>query len=561
LPLINQGKLTGILYLENNLTPRAFTRGRVALLKVLASQAAISLENSRLYRDVADREGKIRRLVDANIIGILIADREGRILEANDAFLHILGYDREDLVSGRVRWTELSPPEWRERDLLTRALLDTTGIVPPFEKEYVRKDGSRVPVLIGATLFEKGGDEGVAFVLDLTERKRAEEAVRESERRLRSAIDGIPGFVGVLAPNGDVEAVNRQILEYCGQSLEELRNWGTNGTAHPDDLPHVAEVFTKSIASGIPYHLELRLRRFDGEYRWFDNRGVPLRDESGRITRWYVLLTDIEDRTQALARLQQMQSDFAHMNRVSMMGELAASLSHEITQPIASARNNARAAQNFLKMQPPDLGEVMEALACAVGDTDRAGNIIDRMREHVKKAPPRKERVDLNVAINEMVVLARSAIIRYGVSVQTRLSEGLVQIQGDRVQLQQVLLNLILNAVEAMDSVEVGVRELLISTEQDQTGVLVAVRDSGPGIDPAHLDRVFDAFYTTKSSGTGMGLSICRSIIYAHGGKLWAEANEPRGAVFQFALPGTDGELTSPLQVGHRGSEPRQRIG
>src|SRR6516162_1411642 len=142
-----------------------------------------------------------------------------------------------------------------------------------------------------------------------------------------------------------------------------------------------------------------------------------------------------------------------------------------------------------------------------------------------------------------MVVLARSAINRYGVSVQTRLSEELIQIQGDRVQLQQVLLNL--NAVEAMDSVEVGVRELMISTEQDQTGVLVAVRDSGPGIDPAHLDRVFDAFYTTKSSGTGMGLSICQSIIHAHGGKLWAEANEPRGAVFQFTLPGAERELTT----------------
>src|SRR5215467_12100747 len=174
LPLINQGKLTGILYLENNLTPRVFTPDRVALLKVLASQAAISLENSRLYRDVADREGKIRRLTDANIIGILIADREGRILEANDAFLRILGYDRKDLVSGRMRWTELSPPEWRERDILTRAELNSTGRVRPFEKEYFRKDGSRVPVLIGAALFKEGGDEGLAFVLDLTERKRAE---------------------------------------------------------------------------------------------------------------------------------------------------------------------------------------------------------------------------------------------------------------------------------------------------------------------------------------------------------------------------------------------------
>jgi signal transduction histidine kinase len=232
-----------------------------------------------------------------------------------------------------------------------------------------------------------------------------------------------------------------------------------------------------------------------------------------------------------------MQSDFAHVNRVSMMGELAASLSHKITQPIASARNNARAAQNFLDRQPPDLSEVREALGCVVGDTDRAGDIVDRIRDHIKKAPPRKEHFDLNEAINEVIILGRSAVIRNGVSVQTRLSEGLFPVHGDRVQLQQVVLNLLLNAVEAMGSVEAAPRELLISTKQDHRGVLVAVHDSGPGIDPSHLDRVFDAFYTTKSSGTGMGLSICRSIIDAHGGRLWAEAKEPRGVIFQFTLP------------------------
>jgi signal transduction histidine kinase len=232
------------------------------------------------------------------------------------------------------------------------------------------------------------------------------------------------------------------------------------------------------------------------------------------------------------------------MNRLSMMGELSASLAHEITQPIASARNNARAALNFLAKQPPDLGEIREALGCVVGDADRAGNIIDRIRDQVKKAPPRKDRFDLNEAINEVIVLAGSAVTKNGVSVQTRLTEGLAPVQGDRVQLQQVVLNLILNAVEAMGSVEAGARELLISSEQSQTnGALVAVRDSGPGIDPERLERVFEAFYTTKSGGVGMGLSICRSIIDAHGGRLWADANEPRGAVFQFALPGVEKEV------------------
>jgi PAS domain S-box-containing protein len=482
-------------------------------------------------------EAKIRRLVDSNIIGIFFSDLEGRILEANDAFLHLVGHDRDDLASGRIHCTDLTPPEWSECDGRALAELSSNTIAQPYEKEFFRKDGSRVCVLIGAALLEEGGNECVVFVVDLTERKRAEEALGESERSARSAIDGIAGLLAIMAPNGELETVNRQCLEYFGRSLEWLANWGTNDAVYPEDLPRVIALFKGAMASGMPYHFDQRLRRFDGEYRWFENRGVPIRDDSGRIARWYVLLTDIEDRTQALARLEQMQSDFAHMNRVSMMGELAASLSHEITQPIASARNNARAAQNFLDMQPPDLSEVRQALRCIVRDTDRAGDIVGRIRDHIKKTPPRKEHFDLNEAINEVIVLAQSAIIKNRVWLLTRLSEGLCPVHCDRVQLQQVVLNLILNATEAMGSVEPEPRELLISTEQDRGGVLVAVRDSGPGIDPAHLDRIFEAFYTTKSDGVGMGLSICRSIIDAHGGRLWAEVNEPHGAIFQLTLP------------------------
>jgi C4-dicarboxylate-specific signal transduction histidine kinase len=271
--------------------------------------------------------------------------------------------------------------------------------------------------------------------------------------------------------------------------------------------------------------------------------------ESGNDGLAFVI--DLTERRPAEERLRELESDLAHMNRLSIMGELAASLFHEITQPIASAGNNARAAQNFLDMQPPNLGEVREALTCVVGDVDRARNNVDRIRAHMKKEPPRNECFDLNAAINEVIVLTRSVMIQNFVSIEARLADGLFPVRGDRVELQQVVLNLVLNAVEAMGSVEAGARELLISTEQDQTGVLVAVRHSGPGVGSARLKRIFEAFYTTKSSGVGMGLSICRSIIDAHGGRLWAEANEPRGAVFQFALPGAERELTT-LQAVHR---------
>jgi PAS domain S-box-containing protein len=240
----------------------------------------------------------------------------------------------------------LTPPEWRERDRRALAELSSNTIAQPYEKEFFRKDGSRVPVLIGGALFEEGGNEGVAFVVDLTERKRAEEALRESERSSRSAIDGIAGLLAIMAPNGELETVNRQCLEYFGRSLEWLANWGTNDAVHPEDLPRVVELFKKAMASGIPYHFDQRLRRFDGEYRWFDNRGVPIRDDSGRIARWYVLLTDIEDRTQALARLDQMQSDFAHMNRVATMGQLTASIAHEVNQPITAGLRTSDKSTN-----------------------------------------------------------------------------------------------------------------------------------------------------------------------------------------------------------------------
>src|SRR5712671_4438545 len=303
------------------------------------------------------------------------------------------------------------------------------------------------------------------------------------------------------------------------------------------------------------YATEFRIVLPDGIVKYVEGIIHHVISEEGELIELVGTNADVTDRRRARdehERLRQLESDLAHMNRLSVMGELTASLAHEITQPIAAGRNYARAALNFLDRQPPDLDEVKKQLGSVLGAADRYGAIIERIRVHIKKAPPRKDCFDLNHAIDEVIALARSAIIRNGVSVRTLLAEGLAPVQGDRVQLQQVVLNLILNAVEAMGSVEAGTRELLISTEQNQAmGVLVAVRDSGPGIGPENLERVFEAFYTTKTSGMGMGLSICRSIIDAHGGRLWAGRNEPRGVVFQFTLPSTESELKDSLQAAH----------
>ena len=287
--------------------------------------------------------------------------------------------------------------------------------------------------------------------------------------------------------------------------------------------------------------LEFRIVLPDGTVKYIESTGHPLFSADGELVEMVATHVDVTERKRAQQeheRLRQLESDLAHMNRLSIMGELTASLAHEILHPIATARNNARAAVRFLDMSPPNMAEVREALACIVRDADRGKAIVDRIREHIKKAPPRNDRFDINEAIEEVIEMVRAPIDKNGVSVRTRLAAGVTSVWGDRVQLQQVVLNLILNAVEAMDSVEERGRRLSIRTEQrGAVGILVAVQDSGPGIDPEHLQRVFEPFYTTKPSGLGMGLSICRSIIDAHGGRLWAEANQPRGTVFQFTLP------------------------
>jgi C4-dicarboxylate-specific signal transduction histidine kinase len=266
-------------------------------------------------------------------------------------------------------------------------------------------------------------------------------------------------------------------------------------------------------------------------------------DESGKQGVSFVL--DLTERKRAEAearesegRYRAVQMELAHANRLATMGQLSASIAHEVKQPIAATATNAAAALLWLSARPANLKEARQALDCIANDATRASDIIDRIRDLIKKAPARQDSVDINEAIREVIELTRGEAVRTGVSVQARLADGLPLIHGDRVQLQQVILNLIVNAVEAMSGVDAGARELLISTGKvEPDGVLVAVRDTGPGLAPATLDRLFDAFYTTKPSGLGMGLSICRSIIEAHGGRLWAEANEPRGAVFQFLTP------------------------
>jgi C4-dicarboxylate-specific signal transduction histidine kinase len=234
-----------------------------------------------------------------------------------------------------------------------------------------------------------------------------------------------------------------------------------------------------------------------------------------------------------------MQSDFAHMNRVVTMGQLTASITHEVNQPITAAVTYALAARRFLSAEPPNFREVDDALSLIVKEGNRAGEVVERVRALIKKVPARKDAVAIDDAILEVIALTRTEAVNNSVSVRTQFAEGLPPVQGDRVQLQQVMLNLIVNAIQAMSGIGEGARELQISIDAvpSEGGVRVGVRDTGPGLSPESLSRLFEPFYTTKPEGTGMGLSICRSIIEAHGGRLWASANVPCGTIFQFTLP------------------------
>jgi len=621
------------------------------------------------HRDLSEREAKIQRLVDANIVGIFNWDLDGRITEANDAFLRIVGYDRDDLKAARIRWTDLTPLEWRSDTAERVSEMKATGSVQPYEKEYFRKDGTRVPILLGSALFQKDGTRGVSFVVDLTarkqaeaelreseerfrtlvqfsfdvywetdaqhrvvrqefaeglvdapprgselgtarwddpylepdeegwrkhretveahlpfrdfelarptpsggkryvsvsglpmfdatgcfvghrgvgrhitERKLAEEAARRTEKELRQVVETIPAMVWTAAPDGRAEFINRRWQEFTGLTLEKtsLWRWEAEAAFHPEEFKGYLERWSASLATGRPFEMETRMRRAaDGAYRWVLESAVPLFDEQGSILKWYGFVLDIEDRKRAEEGLQKALADLAHANRVATMGQLTAAIAHEVNQPIATARNNASAALRFLNRQQPDLDEIREALDCVVNDTDRASDIISRVRDHIKKAPPVRESFDVNGVIYEILALSRYEAIRNGVLVRSSLAKGLPSVRGDRVQVQQVVLNLVVNAVEAMISDREGPRDLLICTEPNQEGgVLIAVCDVGPGVDADSAERIFDSFYTTKSRGMGMGLSICRSIIAAHGGRLWVDSNTPRGAVFRFTLPG-----------------------
>jgi PAS domain S-box-containing protein len=530
LPLVKQTKLIGVLYLENKLASHVFTPARISVLELLASQAAISLENARLYNDLGEREARIRRLVDSNIVGIIIWDFQGRIIEANQAFLDIVGYAREDLISGRLRWRELTPAEWRDPDNQALAELKAAGTVQPREKEYVHKDGHRVPVLVGAAALEGKREEGVAFVLDLTQRKRAEYLARQ-------VFESSPDRISIVGPDYRFQRVNPAFEQrwgmppetFIGKHVAEFLGW--------EGFEQTAKAYFDRCFAGEEVGYAEWFNQSHGR-RYLSVTYSPLRPTSERVEAVLAIGRDLTEHVLASEALREAQMELAHVTRVTTLGELAASIAHEVNQPLAGIAANAAACLRWLDRETPDLEEARRSVRWIMDDGNRASEVIRRVRALANKTDIEKVVLDLNEVIREVIALVQRELTSHRVSSRMELIPALPMILGDRVQLQQVVINLVMNGIEAMQSVTDRPRELVIRSRRDETQqVFVSVTDCGVGIAAENAGRLFNPFFTTKSSGMGMGLSICRSIVEAHGGRLWATANIPHGATFQFTLP------------------------
>jgi PAS domain S-box-containing protein len=666
------------------------------LLNVAANQASVWLQGAHLLneqkrvseeldqnvalraeelaaanKELRDRERRIRRLIDSNIIGIVIWDLDGRLLDANDAFLRMVGYEREDLQAG-LGWFEITPPEWQQEHARYEAEeLKATGMMQVREKEYFRKDGSRVPVLIGAACFEDEPNQGVAYILDLSKQKRAEEALRRSEAYLADAQS--------LTHTGScaIDATNRETVYW---SDEMFRIFGFDPQQgppiwdcfleriHPEDRDMVTSANDRTFRTKVNCDVEFRIVQPDGKIKHIHAIGHPVLNLAGELVQVLGTMVDITERKRAdeererlreahrvvvetandvvvsadengaiqfanpttrrvfgyepgeligkpltvlmpefirklheegfkryLAtgrrhvnwqgteltglrkdgqefpvevsfgeltmkgsrvftgfirditerkqaerereRLHRVQSDLAHMTRVNTLGELTASLAHEIRQPIAAAMTDAQTSMRWLARDVPDLGEAREAVSRMIKDIVRASDIINRIRTHFQKGSPQRERLAVNDVVREMIALLNTEMAEHTSTVYSELGEDLPFVSAIRVEVQQVLMNLILNGIESMKELESPGTLRIVTQLSDEDFVQVSITDTGKGIKPEDGEHIFQAFFTTKREGTGMGLAISRSIIESHGGRLWFTPNADVGVAFHFTLP------------------------
>jgi PAS domain S-box-containing protein len=509
----------------------------------------LAAANEELLKEIADRkhveedlrssEEKHRVIIEAANDAVVGMDERGDILFENPATKRIFGHDPVAIVGKPL--TMLMPEMMRslhengfKRYLATgKRHLNWQGV----EVTAQRKDGQAFPVEVSfGEMTSDGHKVFTGFIRDNSEKKKAEEALRASERDLSLIIETIPGLVWCASPDGELNYLNRRILEYTDSSPDAWAQLGWTSFLHPDDAEPSANAWSSAVATEEPYDTQCRLRRANGVYRWFRALGQPARDNQGRVTRWYGLLIDIDDQKKVEEALRSNEMRLSRATRTATVGEFAGSIAHEINQPLAAVVTNGHACLRWLTNQPPDLDKAYEAAQRIVRDGKEAGEVVRRIRALFKHVSLEASNLNLNEVIAEVLHLLSGEATRRSVAVQMELADDLPTVLGDRVQMQQLVFNLFLNGIEAMDPLLDRPKKLFIrSKRQSQEAVLVEIQDSGVGMDDP--EKAFEAFFTTKENGMGMGLAVCRSIIEAHHGRLWAESGNGAGTTFSFTLP------------------------
>jgi PAS domain S-box-containing protein len=500
-----------------------------------------NIERKRAEEALRESEERWRAVFENSAAGIALVNSSGRFLAANFAYQKMLGYSEEEL--GKLSFLDITHEDYRDANSeLTTALWEGKRQYFEMEKRYRRKDGNLIWVRVHVSLVS--GTQSIprfslAIAEDITVRKRAEEELRRSEAYLAEAQR--LSHTGSWAWNVSTGEVfwSRELFRIFGldPAKTALNIDFIRKLRHPEDQPFVEQMFDASVREKRDFEMESRIVLPDGSLRHVHTVGRPVVDDSNNLIEFVGSVMDVTERKQAEEKLRKAQVELAHVTRVMTMGELTTSIAHEVNQPLAAIVTNSNACMRWLAGDSPNLDEAREAARRIIRDGNRASEVITRIRALSKKTGTEKERLDLNEAIQEVVTLTQGEVRRNGVALRTELAGDLPPVPGDRVELQQVVLNLIMNGIEAMSGVGNRARELVIRTQSGEADqVRVIVQDSGIGLDPLSTERIFDAFYTTKPQGMGMGLAISRSIVENHGGRLWAVPNDGPGATFQFTL-------------------------
>lgn len=537
------------------------------LLNVAASQAALRLQQSRLLneqkhvsrdRDLDERVAQRTRELEAANEQLQRQDRESRLIVNNIPGMVALLSSRGDVETVNPQLSEYFGQTleqlrlWGTNDTIhpedlphvietfSRAI--STGTPYQILQRFKRADGvyrwfqNRSSPVRGTD-----GDINRWCVLltDIDDEKRAEEALRERELNLRQITETIPEMLWSSAPDGSIDYCNGRLQEFTGFTLAELQGTGWTKVLHPDDVEVALKAWRHSVETGDPYRVEVRnIHASDHTYRWCAVRALPLVDSGGRIVKWHGTVVDLHDWKLAQEELRSTQAELAKMMRVMTMGELTASIAHEVNQPLSGIITNANICLRMLSLDPPNIDEARETAIRTIRDGNRASDVITRLRSLFSRKPIASEPIDLNEAAREVLALQMDEFQRRRIIVRHEFEGNLQMVRGDRVQVQQVILNLVRNASDAMRDLTDRPRVMMVRTERgDEEDVRFYVADTGPGFDPGAADRLFEPFYTTKADGMGIGLSVSRSIVEAHQGRMWAVPNDGPGATFVFSIP------------------------